>query len=1080
MKKNCLILAIALCAFATGCSKKNEPETPDLWVRAVEPRLTGFGQWQQCRPRKQRPDEVVHDAQCGTGTPNLAANVSTSSEESCETMSIKSHTDANEVLSSHPRCADRVIAVLQAEKDPRAKSDLAAAYYVRAQFNDDPVDLLEALARAEEAVASNPRLPDAYFNRALAEQALGFRADAIASFEEFRKLETNEEWRREARDRQNALTRDSADAARQWPAVRRQVRDVAPTNPKLLARWVRAYPTAAQRHIEDDLLPDWANSGSKDALAAAGAIAAELMSISGDRFSYDVVRSIERATAQQQALLAEGHRRYGLARQAGGNVGQIANAAHCASAMTAFEQGNSPFRHAAELLLCANQQDLAPVERTLVMEETRHYASLRARAHYQLAYRRFMKNELIESLAHYEQALAGYVELKDPASQAATHSRLGGILRTLGENKLSWREVLLGQRGFNRVTGAAVRTTIVAETATTAVALGYPRIAKRYRDAYIDSLRSELLVVADDVAQTDVLVMNLGIALRGRAKDLTQIGDIAQARKDLEESMRLAPAADIRDPMTRRILETQSFEAEGRALLRSQPTRAIVKFTDAIDLMTAGSFRTYRALLLVRRAEANRLAGNSDAATADLRAALAELDREETEVLERRKRGEGEQFWGSYFSRFRETYELLVKHYAGAGNVAEAFKYAERARAFELLTLIRQQETAAAAFDAISESGKPLSLDTVSKALPVGTFVVEYFVLDDETLVWVISSGGVIPLRLDIPRRELDRWTTSLQEAAQDQDDRAFAERLDAPYVGVIADAVAAIERLPGGKDPNRRIIFVPDRALHGLPFAALRNPRTNRHLFETAVVANAGSASLYVHSLLLDEQMPRVQPPSALLVLDPAFDESLGLAKGRLAAARGEAHSIGRYYRPHLDVLSDAGATVPRFLELAREHTVVHVSAHGIPVARAPFASMLLLAAAEGDTGVLNSERLLRELALTKTRLVVLAACSSAGGAPVGPEGVAPLVRPLIAAGVPGVVGSLWNVRDDEASRLLASFHGHYKLGKDAAAALRDAQLDLLRDGSPRALAWAPFQVIGHASSPFGAPTKTNTQRSH
>lgn len=1076
MRKNCLVFAVALCALATACSKKNETKTADLWVRAVEPRLTGFTQWQRCRPKNERPDEVVSDVQCGAATPNLAAAVSTSSEESCETMSIKTPTDANEVLSQYPRCADRVIAVLSAQKDPRVKSDLAAAYYVRAQFNDDPVNLLEALKLAEEAVVADPRLPDAYFNRALIETALGFRAEAIASLAEFRKLETDEQWRDEALDRQNALARRSIDAARQWPVVRRQIRDVALKNPKLIKRWVRAYPTAAQRHIEDDLLPEWAKSGSKDALAAAGAIAAELMSISGDRFSYDVVRAIERGTPQQQALLAEGHRQYALARDAARNVGQTAGPAHCASAIDAFVKGGSPFRYAPELLLCA-KPDVKPVEDALHASETRHYASVRARAHYQLGHRRFGNGELIEAMRHYEQALAEYVVLKDAAGQAATRSRRGGILRTLGENALAWREVLQAQRGFNRVTGAAVRTTIVAETATTAVELGYPQIAKRYRDAYIDSLRAELPLVAEDVVHTAALVNNLGFALRGRAKDLAQIGEIEQARKDLEESMRLAPSAAITDPKTRRILQTQSLEAEGRRLLRSQPGRAVVKFTDAIDLMTAGSYRTYRAFLLVRRAEANRLAGNSGAATADLRDALAELDAEETALLERRKRGEGEAFWGSYFSRFRETYELLVEHYATAGNVAEAFRYAERARAFELLTLIQQT---ADGFNAITESGKPLSLDAVSKALPAGTFVVEYFVLEDEVLVWVVSRDGVIPLRLDVQRRDLDRWTQSLQDAAQRQDDDGFTEGLAAPFVGVIADAITAIETLPGGRDPNRRIVFVPDRSLHGLPFAALRNPRTNQHLFETAIVANAGSAGLYVHSLRRDERMPRTQSPSALLVLDPAFDESLGLASGRLPAAMGEVESIGRYYRPHLEVLPGADATVPRFLARAREHTVVHVSAHGIPVARAPFRSRLLLAPSNGDTGVLEAERLVKELELTKTRLVVLAACSSAGGAPVGPEGVAPLVRPLIAAGVPGVVGSLWNVKDDEASRLLALFHGHYRLGKDAATALRDAQLDLRQGGSPRALAWAPFQVIGHASSPFGASTQSQTQRSH
>src|SRR5262249_17332432 len=113
----------------------------------------------------------------------------------------------------------------------------------------------------------------------------------------------------------------------------------------------------------------------------------------------------------------------------------------------------------------------------------------------------------------------------------------------------------------------------------------------------------------------------------------------------------------------------------------------------------------------------------------------------------------------------------------------------------------------------------------------------------------------------------------------------------------------------------------------------------------------------------------------------------------------------------------------------------------------------------------------LLTRLHADKTRLFVLSACSSAGGLPVGPEGVAPLIRPLIAAGVPAVVGSLWTVGDSTSEGRLVAFHRHFREGSDSAAALRLAQLDLLQNKNPglrSVLTWAPFQVIGYASSPF------------
>ena len=68
-------------------------------------------------------------------------------------------------------------------------------------------------------------------------------------------------------------------------------------------------------------------------------------------------------------------------------------------------------------------------------------------------------------------------------------------------------------------------------------------------------------------------------------------------------------------------------------------------------------------------------------------------------------------------------------------------------------------------------------------------------------------------------------------------------------------------------------------------------------------------------------------------------------------------------------------------------------------------------------------------------------------------------------------VIGSLWDVQDATAEELLVSFHRHYRQGSDAAIAMQSAQLDLLRNKNPglrSVFAWAPFQVIGHTSSPY------------
>jgi CHAT domain-containing protein len=255
-----------------------------------------------------------------------------------------------------------------------------------------------------------------------------------------------------------------------------------------------------------------------------------------------------------------------------------------------------------------------------------------------------------------------------------------------------------------------------------------------------------------------------------------------------------------------------------------------------------------------------------------------------------------------------------------------------------------------------------------------------------------------------------------------------------------------------------------------------LQDTNSRRYVLQEGPVSIAASAKMYLFSLRRDRTMPRDEEPSELLVGDPAFDPAFidTMKLSRLPFARREVLRIRQIYGANAKVLTDINATVSEFLSLAPLKTIVHVAAHGIPNASEPSHSLLLLARSGGSSGALDAEQMWQRLKLDHTRLLVLSVCSSAGGLPVGPEGVAPLVRPLISKGVPAVVGSLWEVDDATAEPLLVSFHRQYRQGNDAAEALRTAQLEMLNKNNPglrSVLAWAPYQVIGHASSPFASP---------
>src|SRR5437762_4396853 len=121
-------LAIALCILTVSCQP---PERRGM--RVTEPRLSGYDEWQQCI-RVLPFDHVVERAQCGPPNPS-SEFVSLTVSECDDAMSTAD--DAVRLVAETPRCTDAAVEKLEMlakpENDARLLSDLAGAYYIRAQ-----------------------------------------------------------------------------------------------------------------------------------------------------------------------------------------------------------------------------------------------------------------------------------------------------------------------------------------------------------------------------------------------------------------------------------------------------------------------------------------------------------------------------------------------------------------------------------------------------------------------------------------------------------------------------------------------------------------------------------------------------------------------------------------------------------------------------------------------------------------------------------------------------------------------------------------------------------------------------------
>jgi len=92
-------------------------------------------------------------------------------------------------------------AVALAPNDPRLLSDLSAAYLVSAERDGHADDLRKALATADRALAKDPLLREARFNRALVLDRLHASVEARDAWNEYLKIDSASDWASAARER---------------------------------------------------------------------------------------------------------------------------------------------------------------------------------------------------------------------------------------------------------------------------------------------------------------------------------------------------------------------------------------------------------------------------------------------------------------------------------------------------------------------------------------------------------------------------------------------------------------------------------------------------------------------------------------------------------------------------------------------------------------------------------------------------------------------------------------------------------------------------------------------------------------
>jgi CHAT domain-containing protein len=459
-----------------------------------------------------------------------------------------------------------------------------------------------------------------------------------------------------------------------------------------------------------------------------------------------------------------------------------------------------------------------------------------------------------------------------------------------------------------------------------------------------------------------------------------------------------------------------------------------------------------------KRARAWLDSGRENLAEEDLAAGLAECERQRRKVLD-------DQLRVSYFEQVQPIFDEMVGFQAlRRRDVLSAFQYAESSRARNLLDAVNVTQPHSKPQGGENISPDNLAVESVLDQIPPKVALIEYVVLEERSLVWIVSRDRIRMREIPLGRRALaeqvDRFQRGISRGARAEIMKALGEDL---YDLLIRPCLLGVAL-------DAALVLIPDKSLHRLPFAALTDRLSGEFLLEQRLLTIAPSAATYLRSLQRSRSFQGSSSSRALLVDGSGFDRSMFSGLDPLPGAAAEISEIARLYEG-ADLLTGKDATKPAVLREAPGSSLIHFAVHGLTNSDYPLLSALLLAPerdrrSSGDPGVLYAHEIYR-LRLPATRLVILSACGSAGGRIVRGEGASSLARPFLAAGVPTVVGSLWDVDDRVAAEFFVSFHQRLRAGADPVTALRDAQMEALRssdEGLRNPSAWAGFEVIGGA----------------
>jgi CHAT domain-containing protein len=959
-------------------------------------------------------------------------------------------------------------------KNPLLFSDLGAAWLEKGKIDlekgkADPAsglagkgmeELGRSLQNLNKALELNPDLLEALFNRALCEQQLKLSSQAETDYREYLRRDSTSPWAEEARRNLQALTESrQSDGGRQKELFERFVKSYHDRDAARAWQAIRQSRSRSGNRIAERLLDQYLEAIAQNNNDAAAenfrmlSFASTLESQQvGDQYTADLASFYAHANRNRclrlretRAIVADANRQYDKSEfEAAITLYKQAVQAFAREGDTCEALANESWIGYCELRL-ADRNSRERFERLAASFQSRRYKSLLAQALHAESDSETTGNEFSKVLQLAGAGLQQADAIHDDVTRLRCLQQFVSVNRQLGNYheslKYGLQALLIPQLAS---LDPKLVWTFYHELAMDFYWLKMPVVALRVEE--------EALRLAQQANWPFIIV-----------RSYTQLGIILEQQSRYDEAIQngrlaIAEGQKIAGEKARLNVVSHALMRLGHLYRNSGDLiNAIASYEQALRMFEELQLGMFLYEAHKGKFMALAASGKTTEAELELAQTLQLFEQYRTKIQEEKSRD-------SFFDADQDTYDMAIDFaYTTQGDMRRAFDYAERTRARSLLSLTSKSLTLDRFRATQADESSPRSVEQIQNGLPAGAQVVQYSVLNDKVIAWVVSHEDLRSSSLAIDEKSLqqkiDDYQGLISRAAPLAQISQAAQDLDSLLIRPIESYL----------DPRKELCIVPDKALTTLPFASLVSASDGKFLVERFRLIFSASTNVFINASLTAAKKANRSTETVLSVGNPSFSHQQFPNLPDLPAASDEARQIAAYY--NAEPMTDAAAKEDRIRVAMARADVVHFAAHYIINQDHPEFSALVLAQPRttappsGSDGLLQASEI-EQLNFPRTRLVVLSACQTGIERTYRGEGAISLARSFIAAGVPLAIASLWPIESEAAGDLMIRFHRYRKLDKlSTVDALRSAQLEMLKlpdEKSHQPLNWASFQVFG------------------